>query len=99
MARDLRLILRAAVARRIPVLIGSAGGSGAAPHLGWTYDIIRSVAAAEGLRFRLALISADVPRERLSAALAAGEMVPLARARGHPGGDRRNDIPGCPDGN
>lgn len=79
-ARDLRLILRAAVARRIPVLIGTAGGSGAAPHLGWTYDIIRSVAAAEGLRFRLALISADVPRARLSAALAAGELVPLGPA-------------------
>ena len=36
-----------------------------------------SVAAAEGLRFRLAVISADVSRERLSAALAAGELAPL----------------------
>ena len=39
--RDLRLILGAGRERGIPVLIGSAGGAGARPHLDWCVDIIR----------------------------------------------------------
>ena len=58
--RDLALILTAARERGIPVLIGSAGGAGAAPHLAWAEGIVREIAAAHRLRFRLATIAADV---------------------------------------
>ncbi|WP_246505957.1 acyclic terpene utilization AtuA family protein [Mesorhizobium silamurunense] len=81
--RDLRLMLRAARARDIPLLIGSAGGCGARPHLDWTLDIIREIATEDRLRGRLAAIPADVDKAVLCDALASGRIsslpgVPLA---------------------
>ena len=43
--RDLKLILAGGRERDIPVLIGSAGGAGARPHLDWCVDIIHEIAA------------------------------------------------------
>ncbi len=63
--RDLAYLLPAAVARGIPLVIGSAGGAGAAPHLNWTVDIVREVAREQGLSFRLGVVAADVTRETL----------------------------------
>lgn len=75
--RDLRYILKAAVGRpdkRIPVVIGSAGGAGAKPHLDWCRDIVTEIAAEEGLRFKLACVYADIPASRVRAALAGGKI-------------------------
>src|SRR3954451_10868307 len=58
--RDLKLILRAGCDRAIPVLIGSAGGAGAGPHLAWTREIVLEIAREEGLRFSLASIDAEI---------------------------------------
>ncbi|MTI96880.1 MAG: DUF1446 domain-containing protein [Firmicutes bacterium] len=63
--RDLEIILPAARKRNIPVLIGSAGGAGAKPHLEWTEEIIKEIAAEQDLAFKLALIAADVDEELL----------------------------------
>lgn len=76
-SRDLRLILAAGRERDIPVLIGTAGGAGARPHLDWTADIVREIARQEGLTFRLAVIASDVPTTLLHSALQAGELTPL----------------------
>src|SRR4051794_12541014 len=57
--RDFRLMLLAARRLGIPLLIGSAGTAGADPHLAWFYDIVREIAAAEKLNFKLALIHAE----------------------------------------
>ena len=46
--RDLSLLLSAAVGRGIPLVIGSAGGAGAEPHLQWTVDIVRELAREQG---------------------------------------------------
>ncbi|MBI5112473.1 MAG: acyclic terpene utilization AtuA family protein [Rhodovulum sp.] len=75
--RDLRLMLRAGRARNIPVIVGSAGGCGARPHLDITVAIVREIAAEEGLSFRLAVIAADIDRDALLAAQARGALVPL----------------------
>jgi hypothetical protein len=48
--RDLRHILTAARARGILVLVGSAGGAGARPHLDWTVEIVREIARDEADR-------------------------------------------------
>lgn len=58
----------------IPVVVGSAGGAGAKAHVDWTADIIKEIARDEGLRFKLAMIYADVPKERVARALEAGEV-------------------------
>lgn len=75
--RDLRLILAAGRERGIPVLIGTAGGAGARPHVDWTADIIREIAREDGLSFRLAVIGSDVPKETLLSALGTGDLTPL----------------------
>ena len=75
--RDLRHMLIAGRARGIPVLVGSAGGAGARPHLDWTVEIIREIAREEGLTGRLAVIPSDMDKAALTAALAAGDLVAL----------------------
>lgn len=75
--RDLRPMLRAGRERDIPVIVGSAGGAGAAPHLAWTRAIVAEIAREEGLHFRLAVIPADVPPAQLLAALDAGTLTAL----------------------
>tara|TARA_R110001599_G_scaffold353459_1_gene592385 strand:+ start:83316 stop:84668 length:1353 start_codon:yes stop_codon:yes gene_type:complete len=63
--RDLSLLLRASVSRGIPLVIGSAGGAGAQPHLQWTVDIVKELAGELALSFRLGIVAADVAREVL----------------------------------
>jgi hypothetical protein len=77
--RDLRLMLRAAIAARIPLMIGTSGGAGGAPHLELTARLVREIAAEEGLHFRLALIEAEPPRAELQRRLAAGRIRPLGK--------------------
>lgn len=74
--RDLVAMLRAGVERGIPVVIGSAGGSGARPHLEWNRRIIEEIAAEEGLHFRMAVVPADIDREWLLERLRAGRVQP-----------------------
>ena len=79
-ARDLGYLLRAAAARRIPLVIGTAGGSGAAPHVAWCRAIIDEIARREGLSFRLGVIAADVPAAPVIQALHAGRISALPGA-------------------
>jgi hypothetical protein len=58
--RDLTLILRAGYERQIPIIIGTAGGSGARPHLTWLAKIIDEINREQGLRFPTAVIPSDV---------------------------------------
>ena len=80
--RDLLYLLRAAVERQIPLLIGSAGGSGAQPHLAWCRQILLEAAREAELSFRLAVIPADIPGELLLEAMAAGQVAPLGPVPG-----------------
>jgi hypothetical protein len=75
--RDLRFMLTAGVRRGIPVVIGTAGGSGARPHVDWCEAIIREIAAEEKLTFKMGIIYADVPKARVRRHLLKGEIVPL----------------------
>ena len=76
--RDLRYMLKAGVKNNIPVVIGTAGGSGAQPHLEWCREIILELAKEEGLSFKMALIPADVEKKTVHEALDAGKITPLA---------------------
>ena len=75
--RDLRFMLTAGVKHGIPVVVGTAGGSGARPHVDWCEEIIREIAREEKLTFKMGIIYADVPKSLVRKHLKKGEIVPL----------------------
>jgi hypothetical protein len=76
--RDLKFMLVEGIKNNIPVVIGSAGGSGAKPHLDWCVDIILEIAKEENLSFKMAQITADIPKEVVKKAIASNQITPLA---------------------
>ena len=80
MKGDLRLMLRAACAERIPMVIGSCGGAGGEPHLATVADIVREVAREDGLHFRLAFIHAEQDKAWVKDRLREGKLKPLRNA-------------------
>ena len=77
MKRDLRLMLMGARANKIPMMIGSSGGSGAEPQLQVVAQLAREVAREEGLNFRMALIHSDQDLDEVKAWSDAGRITPL----------------------
>ncbi len=80
--RDLRLVIRGARRLGVPLLIGTAGTAGAAPHVAETLALIRGIAREEGLTLRIAVIHADMDRAWLKAQAAAGRVRPMGAAIG-----------------
>lgn len=78
--RDLSIMLGAAVEHNIPVVVGTAGGSGADSHLDWCFEIIKEIASEQGLHFKMALIHAEVPHQTVRKAMAEGRVSPLGPA-------------------
>jgi len=78
--RDLRLILLAARAAKIPAIIGSACTSGSDPHLERMLGIVREIAREEKLSFRMAAIHSEQDKAYLKRRLAQGRIKPLANA-------------------
>jgi len=75
--RDLTFMLVEGVRRGIPVVVGSAGGSGAAPHLQWCRQIVEEIARENRLSFTLGIVHSDVEKAAVSAALADGRISAL----------------------
>lgn len=75
--RDLDPLVRAAGERRIPLVIGSAGGTGQRSRTDWTVDIVEEIAREHGLGLSIAVIYADVEPATVLAAEAAGELTAL----------------------
>ena len=78
--RDLAIMIPEGLKAGIPVIIGSAGGSGAKPHLDWNVEIVKEIAREKNLSFKLAVIPADISHREVSAKLKAGEISPLKPA-------------------
>jgi hypothetical protein len=70
-------VLKGARSLDVPLLIGSAGTAGTASQLSATLDLVREIAAEEGLRFKLASIAADMPRQRIMRAVEDGAVTPI----------------------
>ncbi len=78
--RDLELGLLGAVRNGIPLIVGTAGGSGAKPHVEQFLSILYELAAQHDLHFKLAVIWADVDPEAVVDALGEGRVRPCGPA-------------------
>ena len=76
--KDLEIILKNGVPRNIPIIIGSAGGAGARPHVEWTLDIVNEILAENGLQAKIAVIWADFTQEEIIEANNQGKIKPLS---------------------
>lgn len=74
--RDLGLALPAAQAAGIPLIVGTAGGSGASPHVDQFLDVLAQVAAEQRLRIRVAVIRTDITPDHLINAWQQGRVRP-----------------------
>lgn len=75
--RDLSIMISAAIEAGIPVVIGTAGGSGGEPHLKWNVNIIREIAQEEGLHFKMAVIHAEIDKTYVYQKLNQSKVFPL----------------------
>jgi len=78
--RDLEPVLIAAVRNKKPLVIGSAGGSGAKAHVELFLGILREISSRNDLHFKLAVIYSDVEKETVFEALEQGRMSPCGPA-------------------
>jgi hypothetical protein len=76
-SRDLRVMLRGAIERGIPLVIGNAGYAGGRPHLKWSTQLLMDVARQEGLHFSLATIDTQLTQAAVRAAWRQGRVRPL----------------------
>ncbi len=74
---ELGTMIAAGLEHGIPVIVGSCGGAGAAPHLQWTIDIVEELAKERSWTFRMATIAADVDGGLVAERWRHGETSPL----------------------
>lgn len=75
--RDLGMMVTAGMEHGIPVMIGSAGGSGSDAQVDWTLDILREICAENDLAPKVAVIRTEQSKDHLHRKLAAGKIAPL----------------------
>ena len=63
--RDTRLLLKASREAGVPLIITTAGGAGARPHVEWMLGILYRIASSESLSLRVAVVWSDVSPERV----------------------------------
>jgi hypothetical protein len=73
---DLETIIEAGLKAGIPIIIGSAGGSGAKRHVDITVRRIKRISSERGWHFKLAVVYSDVSNETLLARANGGEFIP-----------------------
>lgn len=71
---DLSRLMNASHKAGIPLLIGSAGGSGAHKHTLWTLEIIEEIAREMKWRAKIAVIYADIPMDDIKKARDEGKI-------------------------
>ena len=75
--RDLSIMIPAALEAGIPVVIGTAGGSGARPHVEETVGIIREIVEEQKLHFKMAVIQSEFEKEFVKEKIRRGDVFPL----------------------
>ena len=75
-ARDLEPMLEACATRKIPLLIGSAGGTGTNEQVDFLMGLVRGIAQARGHRLRAAAIYSDVSKDLVRQRLSENRIAP-----------------------
>lgn len=75
--RDLSIMIKGALNNKIPLIIGTAGGSGGNVHLEWCVQIIKEI-LSENNNVKVAVISAEIPKEKVFEEFKKGSIEPLA---------------------
>jgi hypothetical protein len=75
--RDLRMLVEAALSEKIPLVIGTAGGSGGEPHLQRDLELLLEVAHELRVHFQLAVVHAQLDNDRVLKALRLGQISEL----------------------
>ena len=78
--RDLRLMILAGRAAKVPVIVGSACTGGNDDQLARLVGIVREIAKEEKLSFKLAAIHSEQKKDYLKQKLREGKITPLANA-------------------
>lgn len=76
--KDLDIIIPNGLSRKIPIIIGSAGGSGARVHVNWTLDIIDEILKERELTAKVTVIWADFTQEEIKQANEEGRIQSLS---------------------
>lgn len=76
--KDLDIMITQGLPRNIPIIIGSAGGSGARTHVNWTLDIIDEILDERGLQAKVSVIWADFTQEEIHLASEEGRIKGLS---------------------
>lgn len=79
--RDLEIMIPAALEANIPVIIGTAGGSGGRPHVELTVEIIKEIIKEKELSLKLAVIQSELDKDMLKEELRKGNISPLFPAK------------------
>ncbi|MBR4968731.1 MAG: acyclic terpene utilization AtuA family protein [Alistipes sp.] len=75
--RDLSIMIPAALKAGIPVMIGTAGGSGARPHVEETVGIIKEIVEEQKLHFKMAVIQSEFEKDFVKEKIRKGDIFPL----------------------
>ena len=75
--RDIEIALPVALDRKIPFIIGTAGGAGADVHVDWVKDIIEEIAREKKLHFKMAVIRTEISKDYLKTKLREGKVKSL----------------------
>lgn len=76
--KDLTKMLQQGLSRRIPVIIGSAGGAGAKKHVEHTLEVIYEIIQELNERAKIGVIWADFTQTQIVDALHAGDITALS---------------------
>lgn len=72
--RDLKLIVEAGQKTGVPILVGTACGAGAKPHVDWTMEILDEIVEELGIHPKIARIDAELSRETVVQAFREGRI-------------------------
>jgi len=75
--RDLTLMVVGGVKSKVPVFIGSAGGSGSDRQVDWTLEILQEICVEENINPKICVLRSELNTETLKAKINSGKISPL----------------------